>query len=129
MVTEASREPIVRPRRPARGITDHAPQGRERAIQRKSLRVERAAALPQRSPLVRVRKQRGHGLGKTAGDVASDLDVALAGRVVARVRVEDRSIGVRVRLPDELRFDPEKVRSWTAVEAVLSQRPGAARGR
>src|SRR5262249_28983650 len=48
-------------------------------------------------------------VGTTPQQLAGELEVLLAGRVAARVRVEDRTIGVRVRLPDEQRFDPAKI--------------------
>ncbi len=45
-------------------------------------------------------------LGVTPADIASDLDVALAGRIAAQVRVGDRNLGLRVRMPDAVRFAP-----------------------
>jgi CzcA family heavy metal efflux pump len=48
-------------------------------------------------------------LGKTASDVASDLDTALHGQVASLIRRPDRPIGVRVRYPDDVRFDPNQV--------------------
>ncbi len=48
-------------------------------------------------------------LGATPADLSGDLQVALGGRVVARVRVDNYNIGVRVRMPDAVRFDPDAV--------------------
>ncbi len=48
-------------------------------------------------------------LGVTAQQVIDDLDVSLAGRVAARMRRGDQSLGVRVRMPDGVRFDPEAI--------------------
>jgi multidrug efflux pump subunit AcrB len=48
-------------------------------------------------------------LGVSPGEVIDDLEVALAGRVAAQVRVGDRSLGVRVRSPDSVRFDPAAI--------------------
>jgi multidrug efflux pump subunit AcrB len=48
-------------------------------------------------------------LGVTPTGVIDDLAVALAGRVAAQVRVGDRSLGVRVRMPDSVRFDPDAI--------------------
>ncbi len=45
----------------------------------------------------------------SAASIAADLEVALAGRVAARVRQGDRTYGVRVRLPDAVRFDPARI--------------------
>jgi CzcA family heavy metal efflux pump len=47
--------------------------------------------------------------GKTASDVAADLDTSLRGVVAAVFRRPDRPINVRVRYPDEVRFDPARV--------------------
>jgi len=43
-------------------------------------------------------------LGVTPKQVADDLDIALAGRIVAQVRTGDRNLGLRVRAPDGVRF-------------------------
>jgi multidrug efflux pump subunit AcrB len=48
-------------------------------------------------------------LGVTPSAVMDDLGVALAGRVAAHVRRGDRSLGVRVRMPDGVRFDPDAI--------------------
>jgi CzcA family heavy metal efflux pump len=48
-------------------------------------------------------------LGKTASDLATDLDAALHGVVAASIRRPDRPIGVRVRYPDAVRFDPARI--------------------
>ena len=48
-------------------------------------------------------------LGVSPARVIDDLGVALAGRVAAQVRVGDRSLGVRVRMPDAVRFDPDAI--------------------
>jgi CzcA family heavy metal efflux pump len=45
----------------------------------------------------------------TPDAVSGQLDSALLGAVVGRVRRDDRLIGVRVRYPDPVRFDPEQV--------------------
>jgi multidrug efflux pump subunit AcrB len=43
-------------------------------------------------------------LGLAADDVGNDLEVALTGREVAQVLRPDRTIGVRLRYPNEVRF-------------------------
>jgi CzcA family heavy metal efflux pump len=48
-------------------------------------------------------------LGKSAADVAANLETALRGVVAATVRRHDRPLGVRVRYPDAIRFDPAQV--------------------
>jgi multidrug efflux pump subunit AcrB len=47
--------------------------------------------------------------GSNAADVASDLAMALRGTVVGTVPRFDRLIPVRVRFPDAVRFDPERL--------------------
>jgi multidrug efflux pump subunit AcrB len=47
--------------------------------------------------------------GKTPADVAADLDTSLRGAIAAVFRRADRPINVRVRYPDEVRFDPARV--------------------
>jgi CzcA family heavy metal efflux pump len=49
-------------------------------------------------------------MGKSAVQVADELDAALHGVVAALLRRPDRPIGVRVRYPDEVRFDAQRVR-------------------
>jgi CzcA family heavy metal efflux pump len=48
-------------------------------------------------------------LGESATQLAADLEAGLRGTVAATVRRNDRPIGVRVRYPDSVRFDPQKV--------------------
>jgi len=47
----------------------------------------------------------------TTKQVADDLEVSLAGRVATHVRRGDQSIGVRVRMPDAVRFSPDAIAS------------------
>jgi CzcA family heavy metal efflux pump len=47
--------------------------------------------------------------GKNATEVANDLDAALHGVVASLLRRPSRPIGVRVRYPDAVRFDPQRV--------------------
>lgn len=47
--------------------------------------------------------------GRTAADVAADLETSLRGTVAAVFRRPDRPINVRVRYPDDVRFDPARV--------------------
>ena len=58
-------------------------------------------------------------LGLTASDVGADLTVALAGREVAQVLRPERTIGVRLRYPDEIRYSaPALARSPIAYGAA-----------
>ena len=47
--------------------------------------------------------------GVTAQTLAADLDVVLAGKVAGHVLAGDRSIGIRVRMPDDVRYDPQRI--------------------
>ena len=47
--------------------------------------------------------------GKTALDIATELDTALHGVIASMVRRPDRPVNVRVRYPDSVRFDPARV--------------------
>ena len=48
-------------------------------------------------------------LGLTAAEVTADLDTALHGTVASVIRRPDRPLGVRVRYPDAIRFDPQRL--------------------
>jgi CzcA family heavy metal efflux pump len=48
-------------------------------------------------------------LGVTPAEIAADLEVALGGRVATQVRVGDRNIGLRVRMPDGERFNTRSI--------------------
>jgi len=50
-------------------------------------------------------------LGLDADTVIADLDVALRGRIVAQVQAPSRTLGVRVRFPDKIRFDATAIES------------------
>ena len=48
-------------------------------------------------------------LGVDPGQVIDDLDVSLGGKVATYARVGDQRLGVRVRMPDDTRFDPDRI--------------------
>jgi CzcA family heavy metal efflux pump len=48
-------------------------------------------------------------LGMTPEDVSAEIESALAGAPVGAIRRFDRLVGVRLRYPDPVRFDPERV--------------------
>ena len=54
---------------------------------------------------VRFDAARAASLGLTAAEVTTELDAALHGTVASVIRRADRSIGVRARYPDAVRFD------------------------
>jgi multidrug efflux pump subunit AcrB len=63
--------------------------------------------------------------GRTATDIAADLEAALRGTIAAIFRRPDRPINVRVRFPDEVRFDPARVAAlamaWSPAGAVAAE--------
>jgi CzcA family heavy metal efflux pump len=63
------------------------------------------------APELRIRVDPGRAarLGMSASDVSADLDAALRGTVASAIRRSDRTIGVRVRYPDAIRFDRTEV--------------------
>jgi CzcA family heavy metal efflux pump len=50
-------------------------------------------------------------VGLTPTQVATELSGTLLGEQAGEIRLEDRSVGVRVRAPDSVRFDPRLLRS------------------
>src|SRR5262249_24430087 len=58
---------------------------------------------------IRIDGARAAHLGMTAADVTADLEAALRGVTASVIRRPDRPIGVRVRYPDAVRFDPREV--------------------
>ena len=60
--------------------------------------------------------------GKTAADISADLETSLRGTIAAVFRRPDRPINVRVRFPDEVRFDPARVQNlaiaWSSAGAI-----------
>lgn len=70
---------------------------------------------------MRVNEAETNRVGLTPEAVASAVTGALLGSEAGDVRLEDRSIGVRVRAPDTVRFNPAQLRSLP----VVSQQTGA----
>ncbi|HKO15905.1 MAG TPA: efflux RND transporter permease subunit [Gemmatimonadaceae bacterium] len=61
-------------------------------------------------------------IGLTPDQVSADVSGALMGVDAGDIRLADRSVGVRVRAPDSVRFDPQQLGALP----VLSPRTGAA---
>jgi multidrug efflux pump subunit AcrB len=91
--------------------------------------VDLYAGFEGEAPELRVRIDGGAAarLGKTAADVAADLEAALHGVVASNLRRPDRPVGVRVRYPDAVRFDPHRVTelpvaagadAWTTISGI-----------
>jgi CzcA family heavy metal efflux pump len=76
------------------------------------------------SPELRFRVDQAQAarLGKTAADVAAELEASLRGTIAGVFRRADRPINVRVRYPDDVRFDPARVMTlafgWGSAGAI-----------
>jgi multidrug efflux pump subunit AcrB len=64
---------------------------------------------PSAEMLMRVNGAEASRLGLTPAQVGDALSAALLGVGAGEVRTQDRAIGVRVRAPDSVRFDPLKL--------------------
>jgi len=56
--------------------------------------------------LMRVREAQAGRIGLSPEDVAAQVHAPLLGVAAGEIRAEDRTIAVRVRAPDDVRFDP-----------------------
>jgi CzcA family heavy metal efflux pump len=66
---------------------------------------------PSAEMLMRVNGAEASRMGLTPGQVGDAVSAALLGVGAGEVRTQDRAIGVRVRAPDSVRFDPLKLGS------------------
>ena len=76
--------------------------------------------------LFRIDAARAARLGKTSAEVAADLETTLRGTIAAVFRRPDRPINVRVRYPDEIRFDPARVADLALAWSASGTTPVAA---
>jgi len=67
--------------------------------------------------LMRVHQAEADRIGMTPVDVGNTVAAALLGTPAGEIRVEDRPVGVRVRAPDAVRFDPLRLRALPIVAA------------
>ena len=67
--------------------------------------------------LMRVNQGEADRLGMTPEDVGSSVSAALLGTRAGEVRAQDRPVGVRVRAPDSVRYDPLRLRALPIVAA------------
>jgi CzcA family heavy metal efflux pump len=72
---------------------------------------------PSAELLMRVNQAEADRLGMTPADVGNAVSAALLGVSAGDVRAEDRPVGVRVRAPDSVRFDPLRLRSLPVLAA------------
>ena len=74
----------------------------------------------------RIDPEQAARLGRTSADVAADLETALRGTIAAVFRRPDRPINVRVRFPDDVRFDPARVTTLAMAWSPAGTTPVAA---
>jgi CzcA family heavy metal efflux pump len=67
--------------------------------------------------LMRVNQGEADRIGMTPEDVGSAVSAALLGTNAGEIRAEDRPVGVRVRAPDSVRYDPLRLRALPIVAA------------
>ncbi len=61
--------------------------------------------------MMRVNQAEADRLGLTPEDVGSTVSAALLGMAAGEIRAEDRPVGVRVRAPDSVRYNPLRLRA------------------
>ena len=65
--------------------------------------------------MMRVNQAEADRIGLTPEDVGSAVSAALLGTPAGEIRAQDRPVGVRVRAPDSVRYDPLRLRSLPIV--------------
>jgi CzcA family heavy metal efflux pump len=72
---------------------------------------------------VRIDPAAASRIGKTASELATELDASLHGTIATIVRRPDRPINVRVRLPDATRFDPARLSTLAVLTSTGTVTP------
>jgi len=72
--------------------------------------------------MMRINQAEAERIGMTPEDVGSTVSAALLGTEAGEIRTEDRPVGVRVRAPDSVRYNPLRLRALPVVAS------GAGRG-
>jgi multidrug efflux pump subunit AcrB len=65
--------------------------------------------------MMRVNQAEADRIGMTPEDVGSTVSAALLGTEAGEIRAEDRPVGVRVRAPDSVRYNPLRLRALPIV--------------
>jgi len=65
--------------------------------------------------MMRINQAEADRIGMTPEDVGSTVSSALLGTPAGEIRAEDRPVGVRVRAPDSVRYDPLRLRALPIV--------------
>ena len=72
-------------------------------------------AEPSPELMMRVNQAEADRIGMTPEDVGSTVSAALLGTEAGEIRAEDRPVGVRVRAPDSVRYNPLRLRALPVV--------------
>ena len=72
-------------------------------------------AEPSPELMMRVNQAEADRIGMTPEDVGSTVSAALLGTEAGEIRTEDRPVGVRVRAPDSVRYNPLRLRALPIV--------------
>jgi len=72
-------------------------------------------AEPSPELMMRVNQAESDRIGMTPEDVGSTVSAALLGTEAGEIRAEDRPVGVRVRAPDSVRYNPLRLRALPVV--------------
>ncbi len=73
--------------------------------------------------LMHINQAEADRIGLTPEDVGSAVSAALLGTEAGEIRAEDRPVGVRVRAPDSVRYDPLRLRALPIVAAAARVTP------
>lgn len=65
--------------------------------------------------MMRINQAEADRIGMTPEDVGSTVSAALLGTEAGEIRTEDRPVGVRVRAPDSVRYNPLRLRALPVV--------------
>jgi CzcA family heavy metal efflux pump len=84
--------------------------------------VDVFAGLEGKTPILRAQIEASQvsRLGLDAATIGEDLTIALSGKEVAQILRPERTIGVRLRFPDTIRYDPEAL-----ARALIAYGPSA----
>jgi CzcA family heavy metal efflux pump len=73
--------------------------------------------------MMRINQAEADRIGMTPEDVGSAVSAALLGTEAGEIRTEDRPVGVRVRAPDSVRYNPLRLRALPVVANGMGRGP------
>jgi multidrug efflux pump subunit AcrB len=80
-------------------------------------------AEPSPELMMRINQAEADRIGMTPEDVGSAVSAALLGTEAGEIRTEDRPVGVRVRAPDSVRYNPLRLRALPVVANGMGRGP------